>query len=498
MSSTIVAAPSTLAAETGKVVAEEGGGPVDAMVAATLMAMCTEPGVCAPGGGGFVTIARPGTGAVTVDGAMAMPGLDLESERAIATRTVTMDYGGGVTTDVGPGSIAVPGGLAALDATHRRWGVMPWSQVIEVVAESLEDGFPLPRSCHYYLGFSHQDVFGHDPASFRALHDADGRLLEAGEVVRVDGLTASLRQIAAEGAETFYRGDLARRIVEDLSGRGSRLTRRDLATYRAHVGPALATRLGSWTVATVPPPAPGGAAVAAILRTLARGDVSDPRRWADIQHEVFVLRAEGYRSGTGRGSIARDLLDRFPASPRSGSTVSIAVAGDDGTVCASTMSGGYGSGVVPSGTGLWMNNSLGEQELNPSGPDRTPPGERLLSNMAPTVAIGPARRIAIGSPGAERITSALTITLALVLDGVPLAEAIEHPRCHAEVDRGTVAHEPGLDLRGASLDPRPFPSLDMYFGGVTAAEATPTGLVAHADSRRTGGVALAGRGSRSP
>lgn len=489
MSSIAVAAPSVLASEAGRSTAEAGGSAVDVAIAATLTAMCSEPGVCAPGGGGYLTVAPSDDDPVTVDGSMAMPGLGLDPARPIHTRTVSMEYGGGITTEVGPGSIAVPGAFAAMAVAHRRWGRLPWAEVIGLVADVLEEGFPLPASCAYYLGYSGASVFGVDPASRRALHDGD-RLLGSGEIVHVDDMTDTLRQIATEGAETFYRGELAVRIAADMEARGSRLTRQDLETYRALVRPALVTDFGPWTIATNPPPAVGGVTVTAILRALDEGRRSDAGAWAEAQHRVFALREERYAGGADSG-IGWEFLDSFPVPPRtrSGSTVSISVAEEDGIVCASTMSGGYGSGVIPSGTGLWMNNSLGERELNPGGVDGTRPGERLLSNMAPTVALGPGRRLAIGSPGAERITSALSAALALVMEGADLHEAIEHPRCHVELDRGTVAHEPGIEPDGP-LPGRPFPALDMYFGGVTGAETGRLGVAAHADSRRTGGVAI--------
>ena len=454
---------------------------VDVLVAATLTAMCTEPGVCAPGGGGYLTVAPSGGEAVTVDGSMAMPGLGPGPSREPVIRTVSMEYGGGITTEVGPGSVAVPGGFAALSAAHGMWGAMPWKEVVGSVADALDQGFPLPRSCHYYLGFAHQDVFGHDDSSQRALHDGD-RLLDVGDTVVVEGMVESLRLIAEEGVDTFYRGDLARRIVSDLSARGSLLTATDLATYRAEVHPALVTDVGGWSIASTPPPAVGGVALTALLRLMALGDLADPSVWVDAQTVVFGLRDRHRTSPPPEA--ARAILDGA-ARKRSGATVSIAVAGEDGTVGAATMSGGYGSGVIPAGTGLWMNNSLGELELSPGS---VGPGERLMSNMAPSVAVGGGRRIAVGSPGAERITSALAIVLALVIEGATIEEAIEHPRCHVEVERGTVAHEPGLTVGETGPAPRPFSALDMYFGGVTAAEVGEGGLTAHADSRRVGGV----------
>jgi gamma-glutamyltranspeptidase/glutathione hydrolase len=180
------------------------------------------------------------------------------------------------------------------------------------------------------------------------------------------------------------------------------------------------------------------------------------------------------------------------------STVHTSAVDDSGLACSITMSAGYGSGVMPAGTGIWMNNSLGEIELNKHGFHALKPGERLVSNMAPTVG----RRagggvLAIGSPGADRITTAILSTLLnLIHLEMPLDTAIAHPRLHVEFtdDGGQVAYEPGLDVERLGMVSRPFPAPDMYFGGVGAALWDPdAGLVGSADSRRTGGVAFGGR-----
>lgn len=490
MKSVVIAAPSEFAAAAGAAIADEGGSVVDALIAATLAAMCSEPGVCAPGGGGFLTVWPGDQDPVSIDGYMARPGRDLPPERPLRSYPVSMEYGGGITTEVGPASIAVPGGFAAFSAAHRRWGRMPWSEVIGHVADLMEQGFPLPGACHYYLGYSGESVFGSDPASRAALFDGD-RLRDPGETVKVEGLPGSLRRIAEDGAATFYTGDLGQEIVSDLAERGSLLTTADLTEYRPVVGPALRSDLGGWSLATTPPPAVGGVAVSAILRILFDGDDPlDPDRWATAQERVARLRRHELEPAGDRTAAGWQVLSSFPGRG-SGSTVNISVAGRDGTVAAATMSGGYGSGVIPTGTGLWMNNSLGERELNPGGVEATPIGARLISNMAPSAAARPGRRLAIGSPGADRITSALAISLTLLLTGHDLAASIEHPRLHFELNRNTVAVEPGLDL-GPGFVARPFPNLNMYFGGATAAEWTPGSLTGHADSRRTGGVSVGG------
>ncbi|MDJ0792582.1 MAG: gamma-glutamyltransferase, partial [Acidimicrobiia bacterium] len=183
---------------------------------------------------------------------------------------------------------------------------------------------------------------------------------------------------------------------------------------------------------------------------------------------------------------------------RSPSTVHTSAVDASGMACSVTVSAGYGSGAVIPGYGFGLNNSLGEIELTSEGLHALPPGQRLLSNMAPTVArSGDGEVLAIGSPGADRITSAIaTVLLNHVVCGQPLEEAVEAPRLHAERFEGvpTLAIEPDIDTSAVDgLTVRELPALSMYFGGVQAAALKPDGsFVGAADPRRTGAVRIGG------
>lgn len=501
MSRVAVAAASQLAADAGRLVGEAGGNAVDCALAAVLVAMISEPGVCALGAGGFVTVGPAGEQAITVDGNVAMPGIGLApSAFGHRRRVAELAYGGGVVTTIGYESVAVPGGVAALGTCWRRYGSVPWDLVVAPAVEAAAAGFPLSTASHEYLTHSHEVIFGWDPASHAAVHHPDGRLLAPGETVVVDGLADTLRILAAEGAETLYTGSLAQVIVADFAEHGGLITAADLAGYTAEVRPAVATRLGRWSIATNPPPSVGGPALLAMLELAAAGggDLA-----AVLRAQAAVMRyraerldlAEDLTEATARllSELAGDGLAGWLSAP---STVHVSSVDRYGTACSVTMSAGYGSGVIPPGTGIWMNNSLGEEELNRRGFHSIRPGDRLPSNMAPTVA----RRsdgavLAIGSPGADRITTALQQTiLGVALEDRRLEDAIGAPRAHVELAEGgwRVAHEPGIDVAGAGFRARPFDGLNMYFGGVTAAGWGPErGLVAAADPRRTGGIATA-------
>jgi gamma-glutamyltranspeptidase/glutathione hydrolase len=175
----------------------------------------------------------------------------------------------------------------------------------------------------------------------------------------------------------------------------------------------------------------------------------------------------------------------------------VSAVDSEGVGCAITLSAGYGSGVIPTGTGLYMNNGMGELELvgEPTG---LVPGDRLNSNMAPTLLRSSDHgMLAIGSPGADRISSALaSVVGALALEGRSLQDALDHPRIHVAVDEeGTavIKAEPGAAVPEHPLPVDWFDDLNMYFGGVGAALVEPNGrLSAATDPRRPGVAAIFG------
>ena len=507
MSGVAVASSSQLAADVGAEVARAGGNAIDTAIAAALTAMTTEPSVCALGACGFVTLAPPGGDPVTIEGYAAMPGLGLGPEaQGRAAWEVELGYGGGLKTVIGFGSVAVPGAVAALGHASRRYGKLPWRELVMPVVDVQRRGFPLPRSCRHYLEYSAETVYGWDPESRRMLRDEDGRIVDAGTIVTVPGLAESLTEIAEEGPEALYTGELGHRIADYVHGHGGALSRRDLAEYAVSEQPSLTIQLDDWTVSTTPAPAVGGATLAAML--LLMGDAA-PTGWtaaavarcAEIQRAVLAYRRRRLDASADLAADIAALLDdaRAHRLPSSADTVHTSAVDAHGAACSITMSSGYGSGVLPPGTGCWLNNAIGEIELNPDGLKAIPPGGRLSSNMAPTIA---RRRdgkvLATGSPGADRITTAIFQALVSYIHfGLPLAEAVAHPRLHVEQTSAgfRAAVEPGLPTGALTLEQRSFDAPSMYFGGVGAATWSPeSGFNVAGDPRRQGGTAIVGRG----
>ncbi len=506
MPAVAVAASSPMAAEGGARTAAMGGNAVDAAVAATLVSLTTETAVASLGGGAFVTLSPPGGEPYTIDAYVEMPGRRAGPDRfGGGLRTVRFSYGGGLATTVGHGSVATPGSLAGLEEAWKREGSLPWSRLLEPAIGWAMDGFPLTPAAHHYLVHSHEAVFGWHPECRRALHREDGSLRDAGERIRIDGLADTLETIAHEGPRAFYEGELAERIATHVYDNGGLLSPEDLASYEARVREPLHAQVGGWRVSTNPPPAIGGAAMVAMLLLMGgepRGSWSPAalRRQIRVQEAILEYR---HRDVDRSDDLIRDVgalldpatLEVLGRRVESASTVHTSTVDSEGRACAISASTGYGSGVVPPGTGVFLNNCLGEHELNKRGLHAWQVGERLPSNMAPTLAHAPDGSIlAVGSPGADRITTAILQILVNFLNlEMTLEEAIAHPRLHVErVDgRTVVAYEPGLPVDELGVECRAFDSISMFFGGVGAAlRRRGDRFTAASDPRREGGTAL--------
>jgi gamma-glutamyltranspeptidase/glutathione hydrolase len=504
-----IASASQLAADAGSVVADVGGNALDAGIGAAICSMVTEPGIIAPGAGGFITVWPQDDEPVVIDAYAEMPGRGLPPERfGRGGREVVLAYGGKTTTIVGYGSVATPGALAGLRLAWERYGEAPWEELFVPAIAAVTAGFPLSSAAAEYLGHSHQLVFGWDPPSYDVLHHANGRHLSAGDTVLIPDLADTLRQLAEEGVDSLYGGDLGRQIAARVDEHEGILTLRDLAEYEAVIRKPIMVEVDDWSIATNAPPAVGGATMAAMLLLMGiegfdKWDAPDIARLVGAQDAVREFRRTRLDELHDRGAEALRLLELAAvgdmkgmlASPSTSHTSSV---DSDGLGCSITVSSGYGSGAMVPGTGMWFNNSLGEVELHTGGFHGVEPGVRLVSNMAPTVARSRHGAVlAIGSPGASRITTAISSALVNFIHlGMSLSDSIEHARVHTEIfnDVPTVSYEPGIDVSGVSgFDLRRFPDISMYFGGVQASLWDPlAGFFEKADPRRSGGVAHGG------
>lgn len=510
MSATRVAVATTSqgAAEAAKEICGLGGNAVDCAIAAAMYSINTEPGVCALAGSAYVTIWPANGDPITIDGNVTVPGSELPADFSPVEESVYMEYGGGIETLVGVASIAVPGTPAALHLASEKYGVIEWRDLLEPTVCAAKVGFPLSAACNYYLGFSGESIFGRSDEGHGALHDAAGALLHVGAKIVVPGLADSLAALAEEGSRIFYEGELAEAIAGHSQDRGGFLTKADLRQYEPLVREPLLVNVGDWRIATNPPPAVGGAVLGAMLlafneHPVSEWDAESLRYLLRVQEAALSFRKRRLDLSEDVPRDAAEMLELTQSGEllsrwSSGSTVHTSAVDDQGVACAITASSGYGSGEMPAGTGLWLNNCFGELELNRKGYEAGPPGKRLPSNMAPSAGRTRRQVLAMGSPGADRITTALhQFLINYVQLGHNLADAVAHPRLHLEIDDSNlnIAVEPGLVLPDTGISVTTYPDISMYFGGVVAAvHDSKNGFSVAADPRRAGGTFVVGDG----
>lgn len=501
-----VACTSSVSRDAGLAAVADGGNAVDAAIAAAMVTMSTEPGIVGLMGGAFVNV-WPAQGAPEViDGNVEMPGRGLERERfGQGVRQVVTGYGGGVTMWAGHGSVANPGAVPALDLARERHGALTWERLVTPAAQACRIGYLTSPAASLFLGHVRESLFGHDAAAHSLVIGPGGATLAPGEMSSNADLADVLDLLAIQGPDLFRTGDVGRALVAMMADNGGLITHEDLTAYTPVVREPVLRGLGDWTLAINPPPSVGGPLLAIMLSELARRDGWDEADVIDVQRQVLTYRRDVHDRSwdlLADGHQLLETVERYGLAglPTSASTAHISAVDSDGTACAITMSYGYGSGLAIPGTGLLLNNALGEPELNRLGLHTVTPGTRLASNMTPTTGrTDDGRSLAIGSPGADRITTALMQVIGgACLRGTPIQEAIAAPRLHVRLlddDLVRVDYEASESIAAAvaesGLDQEVYAERHMYFGGVGAAVRRADGtLTAAGDSRRDAAVGV--------
>lgn len=502
----VLATASETSRDAARVVYERGGNAVDCAIAAAVALMSTEPGIMAPGCGGFVAVLPPNAGPIVFDGYACAPGRDGPVRVPLrGPSDVQIQYGGGLQTRIGYASVAVPGLVRSLVAAHGIFGrsnYLSFADLLRPTVEICQAGFPLSRSSADYLSGVQDVVFGWHPETRAVFGSAD---LKAGAVLRLPNLADTLYQLGETAGESLYTGDLARVIAGEVRESGGLLGLTDLAQYQVvrQLQP-LRIEFGDWELFAPRLPSVGGATVAALLALCADAcstcsEAGFIERLLEAQRYVYGFRESRFVDHDLSGAV-QDLLESLGNQTnclaRSASTMHISAVDSTGLACSITASSGYGSGVMPGKTQFMLNNSFGELEL--VGGVTFAPGSRLPSNMCPMVGRNSKDAVlAIGSPGASRITTALSsVLLHFIGRGKSLDEAIRKPRVHWEtpIAMGRVSYEKGASLRaGSYADWREFPASSMYFGGVNVALRTESGgFTVVADERRAGATFRSG------
>jgi gamma-glutamyltranspeptidase / glutathione hydrolase len=486
----VVAAGHPVTARVGGDVLAAGGNAVDAAVAAVLASTVVEPMMTGIGGGGYAMVQPPGGEPVLLDFFVTAPGLGADPARRAPLDFVDVDWGGAIQVfGGGPASTGVYGLPAGLAALAGRFGTRPLAELAAPSVALARDGAAVTEM--QAAMFRLMAPILRLGAETTALYLTDGRPPPAGTVLHDPDLADAIERLGAEGPAPFYTGDLARRVSAHVLAGGGLITGADLAAYEVIEREPVRVRYRDREVVTNPPPNAGGVLLAMALLLLDREpSPPDPPALVRALAAAQDARDASFYAGLPEAGFARQFL-----SSRVGSTTHLSVLDEAGWACSVTCSNGEGSGVLVPGTGLHLNNMLGEADLSPLGWFATPPGERLPSGMAPTLVRRDGQlELVLGSAGSSRIRSALLQVIVNTVDlGLPVQAAVDAPRLHAE--DGTVEVEPGIDtvpLEAAGFRLSRFRSLNSYFGGCQAVATTDGVPAGGGDPRRGGSVSRAG------
>ena len=511
-----MAAGHTLTAEAGAEVLREGGNAVDACIAAAAMSWVVESPLTGPGAAGFLLVRASSTGVVRLhDFFAAIPGDGLDRPVGEMEEVdVEFDRDASQIFRIGAASCAVPGAIAGLETAHRAYARLPWRRLLEPAIAAARGGFELNRT-QAYLHAILDLILRHTETGREIYGPAGSRLVHRDRLVMSD-LANSLEQLADEGAAAFYGGELGRRVSEYVLAEGGSLTERDLARYRVISRRPIRVPFDDHEFVSNPPPSSGGVLIGYGLLLLSRlgtggqaGSAEAIARLAEVMREQTRARGGSFASDLYRGGLPNRLFAEVdggvmrihareagrPETVGAPGTTHISVVDAAGNAASMTASSGSGSGVIVPGTGIHLNNMLGEYDLNPvvRRNRRAAVGRRLTSMMAPSLVLDGGRpRLVVGSAGSVRLRGAiLQIVVNVAKHGMDVGSAIARPRVHLEepyihCEGGCDAAE--LDrLEAWGYELVRWRRRNLYFGGAAAVELRDDGsLDAAGDPRRDG------------
>lgn len=525
----VIAAGGELTAQAGAQMLREGGNAADAAVAAAFVSFIAEIGVVHLGGSGIANLYDAQSGkSVVYDFFSNMPGLgSLQHADALDfSETIVRFPGTTQSFYIGHGAVAVPGNVFGLCQMAIERGTMPLRKLLQPALKLAQDGFRMnafqTSTCRLLT-----PIYTATP-SMREVFFKNNRFIEEGERLYIPQLGETLLRLGEMGsAEMRSTGNIGRNLIQDQATNGGLVTAEDLDAYHVLQNAALRVAYRDCEVLLPPPCSVGGVLIAFTLKLLREFDVAamgvnsaefhallfnalqlTARARRDLDSAIFdrrfnqfanIFLSGGYmRDYLAELKIAMDEMRPIAAAPRPPShpnTSHFSVLDGNGLAVSITTTAGESAGHIIPNTGFIPNNMLGEADLNPLGWHKWEAGQRMPTMMAPLVVLqGGNVRLVSGSGGSERIRSALLQTIINTIDHqLPLAEAINLPRVHAE--RNTIQLEFGQET-SAQLADWGFPvnqwqQPSMYFGGAHSVALLDGTLRGAGDQRRDGYVALA-------
>ncbi len=462
----MICSASSIASQVGVDILKKGGNSVDAACAVGFALAVVYPEAGNLGGGGFMLVRLANGRSTTIDYRETAP----ES----ATRDMYLDSASKVIPNAsltGYRACGVPGTVAGLSMAHRKFGKLPWAQILEP-AIRLAEGFPLTKALAFKL--SHAENLSQFPES-RRIFQRGGSYYVEGEVFAQSDLAETLKRIQVSGADDFYRGETARRICAGMEGNGL-ITMKDLNSYRAVERRPIRGKYRGFEILTMPPPSSGGIALIEMLNMLSQfpiqkygiGSVETTHVMVESMRRAFADRSKfmgdpsfikipskGLLSATyakaraesidlDHASRSESLGPGVPAGYESTETTHFSIVDHEGNAVSNTytLNFGFGSGVTIAGTGFLLNDEMDDFTSKPGVPNgfgliqgeanSIAPRKRPLSSMTPTMVTKDGKlRLVIGSPGGPTIITTVLQVISNVLDhGMNVGQAIASPRIH--------------------------------------------------------------------
>jgi gamma-glutamyltranspeptidase/glutathione hydrolase len=478
----LVVCTSAPACDAGAAILGRGGNAVDAAVATAFALAVTLPSAGNIGGGGFMVVRRADGDVTTFDYREKAP--------LKATRAMYMRDGKVVPALTSAGYLApgVPGSVRGLALAHKRFGKLAWKDVVMPGVLLAENGFAISPALARGLNSQLSGAMGSFPASVAAYGKPGGGTWAGGDRLVLKDLGKTLRAIAEEGPDAFYKGWIADRIAEDMAANGGLITKGDLAAYEAKERAPVKGTFRGFDIASMAPPSSGGVALIQMLNMIETFDLkSKGASSVDARHiEIEAMRRAYLDRARHLGDpdfvqiplarltskeYARTLAATIDPAKASSSadlgkdivttsaqeaeeTTHYSVIDKDGMAVSTTttLEGGYGSRVVVKGAGFILNNEMGDFNKNPGvtlpdGTIGTPanlidPGKRMLSSMTPTIVSRNGKVVLItGSPGGRTIINTVfNVVLNVTEFGMDVRAAVDAARMHHQwlPDRVTI------------------------------------------------------------
>ena len=505
----------------GKEILEQGGNATDAAIAAVFASFIAESVMTNICGGGIAIV-----GDITQDKAKVYDFfVDMPSGKPhpeMDFHEVHSDYGPAQDSlYIGRASAAVPGIVAGLSALAEEHGTMPLKKLLEPAIRMARKGVKLSPPQEYVLDFL-TPIYEDTPEINKMYKKRDGSTWRAGEKNAFPKLAKNLAQLADEGERVFSLGALAQAIVRDQADHGGLITAEDLANYQVRKLDPIRISYRDAELLFPAMPSTGGALIAFSLKLLESVDLThkehlgvdhirvlaETMRLTNIARPVWDAEASSSQERVERflnethirqyqRKLNAILLEGnhptepvFPKSPDH--TTHISVVDAAGNFVGVTTTAGESAGFVVDGTGLCMNNMLGEADLHPQGFHKIAPGTRLTTMMAPTILLkNGAPQMILGSGGSSRLRSAILQAVVNVVDfKMPLDKAVHNPRIHFSAGilhlEGGISEQRAQDMEALGYDVNRWENLNMYFGGTHAVAIENGRWVAVGDSRRGG------------